>query len=295
MTGRGDMYADVTAQVLAALDAGTVPWRMPWSPAGHMNPLTNVRYRGVNPLLCELAQFNGQFERPLWATFKQIAAAGGKVRKGEHGTRLTYFRFIEKPDPDGTHTNAAGERVSRRAMLTRFVVFNVAQADGLELPDNPDSSRVHDPITACERIAAGYVGRGGPTVVHGSPQASYGPHTDTVSVPAPERFESGESYYSVLWHELAHSTGHANRLARPDLLAPNSDRKAYAREELTAEITAAMLCGQAGILPARLDQSAAYIANWRRRLADDPRCVVIAAQRAQHAADLILGPGELAA
>jgi antirestriction protein ArdC len=133
-----------------------------------------------------------------------------------------------------------------------------------------------------------------PAVKHGLAQAFYSPAGDFVGMPSSEQFRSGEDYYSVLFHELTHSTGHEIRLARKGVSGTDGQWSAfgsnpYAKEELVAEMGAAFLCGQAGIVERTLDNSAAYIASWLARLKDDPKLVVQAAAQAQKAADFILG------
>ncbi len=123
----------------------------------------------------------------------------------------------------------------------------------------------------------------------GGSRACYAPEYDRVRVPALERFEVPDQYYQTLFHELTHSTGHESRLKRPgivDLAAFGSTE--YAREELVAEMGAAFLCGEAGIVQDTIDNSAAYISNWLKRLKDDVRLVVTAAAQAQKAADFVL-------
>jgi antirestriction protein ArdC len=114
--------------------------------------------------------------------------------------------------------------------------------------------------------------------------------TDSVQIPKQERFESAESYYATLFHELAHSTGHSKRLDRglDKKLAPfgSSD---YSKEELVAELGAAFLAATAGISPPTIEQSAAYIDNWRKKLRGDKKMIVQAAGAGQRAADHILG------
>ena len=108
-------------------------------------------------------------------------------------------------------------------------------------------------------------------------------------MPRSETFESGESYYSTLFHELTHSTGHSRRLDRKlDSVPQPFGSPDYSREELVAEMGAAFLCGEAGILEPRLTQSAAYVAGWLKRLRNDRRLVVTAAAQAQKAADYVL-------
>lgn len=107
-------------------------------------------------------------------------------------------------------------------------------------------------------------------------------------------FRSGQEFYSVLFHELTHhATGHGSRLNRKGISGASGELSAfgsapYAKEELVAEMGAAFLCGQAGIVERTIDNSAAYIASWLERLRNDRRLVVQAAAQAQKAADFIL-------
>jgi antirestriction protein ArdC len=109
-------------------------------------------------------------------------------------------------------------------------------------------------------------------------------------MPAREAFNSVPEYYSTLFHELTHSTGAAHRLARKGVVDPiRFSSHDYSFEELVAECGAAFLCANAGIDNRTLDNSAAYIASWGRKLRSEPRWIVEAAGQAAKAADLILG------
>jgi antirestriction protein ArdC len=121
-------------------------------------------------------------------------------------------------------------------------------------------------------------------------RAFYRPSTDTVGMPARSAFDSIEAYYSTLFHELTHSTGHPSRLAREGILKHNPfGSEDYSKEELVAEMGAAMLCGVAGIESQTLGNSASYLQSWISRLKSDSRLVVSAAVQAQKAADYIRG------
>jgi antirestriction protein ArdC len=168
-------------------------------------------------------------------------------------------------------------------------VFNVAQCDGLDerIPKLDEPGKPFEPIAECERIAGNMPQS--PTVTHGTVGAFYRAAHDLVSMPHRERFESSEAYYSTLFHELTHATGHKSRLDRPgiaDVAAFGS--KMYSKEELVAEMGAAFLCSRAGIENATIDQSASYINGWLTKLKSDNRLVVHAAAQAQRAADFIL-------
>lgn len=97
-------------------------------------------------------------------------------------------------------------------------------------------------------------------------------------------FHRAAGYYGTLAHELTHWTGAAQRL---DRFSRFNDRKAYAFEELVAEIGNCMLCAQLGLEPA-FDQSAAYVEGWLKALKEDNRAIFRAASKAQKAVDYIM-------
>jgi len=160
---------------------------------------------------------------------------------------------------------------------------------------------VFDPIPACEAVYANMPHP--PMLRHGGERACYLRGEDLVQMPKPEAFRRREHYYSTLYHELSHACGHRSRLNRfaEENNAGAFGSPSYAREELTAEMTAAMISGVLGIAPVKvetispegeevlLESSAAYIRHWMEVLQADSRAVIIAAARAQKAADYILG------
>lgn len=171
-----------------------------------------------------------------------------------------------------------------------YSVFNVEQVENLPegvMPGVEEDQANCSPIEEAERLVAEMPNR--PEVRDGAPRASYSPVLDSVSMPHRNLFRSPEDYYSTLYHELTHSTGHGTRLARKGVVeASNFGSDPYSREELVAEMGAAFLCGHCGIEQRTLDNSAAYIQHWLSRLRDDRRLVVSAAAQAQKACDFIL-------
>lgn len=282
MSASDDIYVQVTDRIVTALEEGTVPWRRPWIAGAdsHRNPVSGTVYRGINPFLLELTSMERSYSDPRWLTFKQAKTLGGSVRKGERSTLVVFWKMLRGKDAE------TGEERTI-PLLRHYRVFNVAQCDGIDWPTEPEPE-AFDPIERCESIIAAMPNR--PTIGHGGDRAFYAPAMDAVQLPPFERFLSAESYYATAFHELAHSTGHASRLNRAELagVARFGDED-YSREELTAELAAAMLCGVSAISPPTIEQSAAYIASWLRALKADPRMLVSAAGRAQRAADYILG------
>jgi antirestriction protein ArdC len=282
---RGSAYDVITDRILALLEAGTVPWQQPWAGGEPPRNVRGTAYRGVNVFLLACQGYAS----PVWLTFKQAKEHGGAVRRGERSTPVVFWRPPERqwdgvdPDPEGSQ---------RRGLVLRYYsVFNSEQCDlptGVVPVLRAESGVPFEPIAACEAIVDGMPHR--PAIRHGGGHAFYRPSTDDVAMPLRTAFRSPEAYYATLFHELGHSTGHASRLDRKTLtdLCPFGSTN-YSREELVAEMTAAFLCGRGGIEPATIDDSAAYIAGWLRRLRGAPRMVVVAGAQAQRAADYVLG------
>lgn len=288
-----DVYGKITARILTALQAGVVPWQQPWN-GGEGAPrdlISGKPYRGLNVWL--LVHRGGS---PFWLTYRQARQIGGYVKQGAKGETVLFWQFkARKRSDEGqaedeqTTTGRAGYVVARS-----YTVFNATQC---ELPEQW-AARVkegqgelgpeREPIDACERIVAGMPGR--PKINTGGDRAFYRPSMDEVTMPERERFAAQALYYSVLFHELTHATGHAGRLGRAGVTeAVGFGSTNYSKEELVAEMGAAFLCGVAGIENRTVDTSAAYIKGWLKKLKDDPKMVVLAASQAQRAADYILG------
>jgi len=269
------VYEIVTEQVLAALDRGTVPWSRPWNLCGGQQNLDGRSYRGINPLLLEIASHLNGFDKPYWATFKQAQKYGGQVRKGSKSTLITFWKSYLKEDENGDE--------QKRFMLRYFKVFNVAQIDGLKWEEPVTVAVDHDPIAAGESLIASMPNA--PLItVKATDTACYIPALDAVMLPELGQYPKAEDYYRIAFHELAHSTGHEKRLAR-NLKFHGEE---YAAEELVAELSAAMLCAVTRIA-SDVEQSAAYIAGWRKALTADPKMIISAASKAQKAADCIRG------
>lgn len=280
-----DLYQTVTDQIVAMLEAGIVPWRSPIlgrSTAGHPKNLnTGKGYRGVNIFLLAFTAFAKGYGSSFWLTFNQAKERGGNVRKGEKSSMVIFWKQYEAADKQ------SGEPV-KVPVLRYYNVFNAEQIDGIEIPDAAKWEPIEfKPIEEAEKIAAGYLG--GPAVHHdGGQKAYYRPSTDTVHLPEQTRFATVEEYYSTLFHELSHSTGHHTRLDRKIDTNPKPFGSAdYGKEELVAEMSAAFLCSSAGIQPTVIANQAAYVGGWLKQIKADKKLVISAAGQAQRSADWI--------
>lgn len=270
------VYDIITEQIVQQLESGVAPWRKPWNIAPPANLVSGKPYRGINVLLLAIRGWGS----PYWLTYKQAAERGGHVRRGEHGTKVVFWKCdkYETETPDG----ATVEKTS--AILRYYTVFNVEQCEGIKAPQ---TARPFNPIEECACIIAGMPHAPG---FAQDARAWYRPSTDTVGMPSRAAFNSAEGYYGTLFHELTHSTGHASRLGREGIeKLEQFGSESYSREELIAEIGSAMLCGVAGIAPQTVANSASYLQSWLRVLRADARMVICAASAAQKAADYILG------
>ncbi len=270
------VYEIVTERILGELEKGEVPWRKPWRTLSPVNLVSKKPYRGINVFLLAFAGYGSQY----WLTYRQAQALGGNVRRGEHGTKIVFWKCKTRE-----RETADGEVEERKsAFLRYYTVFNLEQTEGLRaLLALPPAF----PIEPAEAIVAGMPN---PPAFEQDFRAAYVPSKDTVTMPSRTAFPSQAEYYSTLFHELTHSTGHAKRLAREGFDKPQLVRqRSYSREELIAEMGSAMLCGVAGIEQSTVANSVAYLQSWTARLKGDSRLVVSAAAAAQKAADYIRG------
>jgi antirestriction protein ArdC len=287
-----DLYAEVTQQVIAALEAGTTPWICPWDRVhGSVMPAnlsTGRPYRGVNVLLLNLQTATRGYVLNRWLTFQQARALGAHVRRGESGTPIVFFKILETDgERRGGLIDGAGERdLSTRKvipLLRSFTVFNAAQIEGLPetLVASPALPADWSPVPAAETLLA----RSGAEIRHGGDRAFYRPGDDVIQLPLRHAFDSIDAYYATALHELTHWTGHASRCNR--VLSSRAHIEAYAFEELVAEMGAAFLCSHCGIQGEL--QHASYIASWLEALRNDKRLVFTAASLAQKASDSLIG------
>ena len=278
-----DIYADVTARMVDALETGIVPWRKPWTSMGaHRNLVSGREYRGINVFLTSLSAMRGEYAYPMWVTMKQANQMGGRVRAGERGTMVVFW----EPRVDIRKNDLGEEEKVRRLVFKKYYVWNVEQVDGLVLPEipKPAGAATHEDA---ERVWGSYVDA--PGLVHTGTQAFYAHAMDMIAMPPKATFESTNAYYQVLFHEAIHSTGAKKRLNRSTLTQAGKFGDAnYSQEELVAEMGGAMLLARAGLEPA-YENSGAYLRGWLTALNDDKRLVVVAAQAAEKAARYVLG------
>jgi antirestriction protein ArdC len=279
-----DLYAEVSARIVAELERGAAPWIKPWSatPGANApaNAVSNRPYSGCNVVLLWMAQAAG-YRAPRFLTFKQALELGGNVRKGEHGTKVYFVKQLHLRDSGAD--DEAGTRVV--PIMREYTVFNVGQCENL-----PDSITIGKPMRvrnpdARDELADAFLHSIGADIREGHGEACYVPSRDFISMPAFAGFKGADHFYNVAFHELTHWTAHKSRLDR-DLKNRFGSRQ-YAAEELIAELGAAFLCAEFGF-----DgdvRNAGYIANWIELLKADKRAFFTACSQATKAADYLRG------
>jgi len=251
-----DIYQDVTDRIVALLERGVRPWAPQWDAKGSC-PVIPTRsngeaYRGINiALLWGAAEARG-FTSQQWMTFNQAKALGGAVRKGAKAERVVYWGTFKAPGDDGEE----GEEGKAKLFAKYYSVFNVCEIDGLPASYYEGG----EPLPEIERIAnaEAFVKGVGADVRHGGNKAFFSPSGDFVQMPPAGAFSEIENYYSTLSHELTHWTGAKARLDRQ--FGKRFGDKAYAFEELIAELGAAFAMARLGIASEPREDHASYLA-----------------------------------
>lgn len=274
-----DIYQTVTNLIIERLEKGIIPWSMPWKGTDSMprNLISRKPYRGFN--FWYLLSFD--FSQPYFLTFNQAKQLGASIKKGARSYMVVYWKMLEYKDED---------ELKEVPMLRYYWVFHIDDVEGISPDKIPSEDKIDygfNPIESCDRIVSEW--DDSPEIETGKNKACYIPSVDQVHMPDAKTFYKDEAYYSTLFHELVHSTGHSKRLNRHKTYANHHfGSRDYSQEELVAEMGAAYLCGISGIEMATLDNSAAYIQGWLKKLRNDKRFIVSASNLAQHAVDYIL-------
>jgi antirestriction protein ArdC len=265
------IYDETFKRLVDQLEAGTNPWRKMWTGGSGLQLRScGTPYKGGNQFILMIVGMTRGFASSHWMTYKQALGLGGQVRKGERSTHIQFFKTGVKEKP--------GEDPTTFRMARTYSVFNADQIDGLPPQFLPVSVAVNPDARDASVEAA--LGRHRPTVRHVGGTPCYIPSLDVIHLPQFEAFETAGSYYATLAHELVHWTKTKARCDR--------STDSYAFEELVAEIGACFVTARLGIQGEHIDNHAAYLAAWAKRIREDKQAIFKAATLAQIAADFLL-------
>lgn len=277
-----DLYQTVTDTIIRQIEAGAGSWIKPWVGADMPhNATSGHEYRGVNILMLWASAAGNGYTCNEWASYKQWAAAGAQVKKGEKGTMIVYYGTATPKDA------CEGEEAGKAFRFLKYShVFNAAQVEGYQ-------PKVAERPSLAQRLEAAeaFVAKTGAVVRFGGARACYVPSRDEIHMPDFAAFTdtmtgtATENAYGTLFHELTHWTGHDKRLAREFGKRFGDER--YAIEELVAELGAAFTAARLGIEAEPRADHASYLANWLQVLRNDKRAIFTAAARASEAAEYL--------
>jgi len=275
-----DIFKTITDKIIAQMELGIIPWTKPWVCAGGcISHVTGRPYSILNQILLGAP---GEY-----LTYDQALAEGGHVKKGEKGHMIVFWKPLDKKDDQGNPVidPDTGE-VEKVFYLRYYTVFHLDQCEGIKpkWTSNHLPGEELLPDEKAEQLICEYLRRSG---VHFKPEKSdrafYSPASDMVVVPALSQFSRVSEYYSTVFHELTHSTGHAKRLNRiTDVAAFGSEK--YSKEELVAELGSCFVCQSLGLsTDSSFRNSVAYLQNWLQVLKNDKKLIVSAAGKAEAA------------
>ena len=270
-----DLYKEITERIMNQMQEGVIPWHKPWISGKAISRTTGKPYSLLNQMMLGKP---GEY-----LTFKQCQAEGGKVKKGEKAQMVVFWKWMTVEDEETKEEKEV-------PFLRYYNVFHISQCENIKPKREILPAEHADADLTADRIIQGYTAREGVRLHHSEgDRAFYRPADDSITVPAMKQFISTAEYYSTIFHELTHSTGHGRRLNRIDKTAHFGSEE-YSKEELVAEIGASALVNHAGLeTVSSFRNNAAYIQNWLTVLKNDKRFIVSAAGKAEKAVNLILG------
>ncbi len=278
-----DVYEIVTNKIMEDLNKGIIPWKRPW--VGGRGAVKHNNCQPYSLLNQFLLGCSGE-----WITYNQAIKEGGKVKKGEKGKIVVFWKWLEKK-LDETDENGE-QKVQRIPFLKYNTVFEVSQCEGIKrkYAEEKGLEGIKSDEKA-EEIFANYTTKESITIHKDGTKAFYRPSDDSITVPAIEKFVNVAEYYSTLFHEAVHSTGSAKRLNRDGIVkATFFGAEDYSKEELVAEVGASMLVSICGLNTESSEKNnVAYIQSWLKALANDKRLIVSASSKAEKAVKFILG------
>lgn len=287
-----DKIAPVLTEVMIKkIENLSTQWNKPWltcvRPGNMPRNLRGTAYSGANILtlafLCE--QMN--YTTPVFMTFNQAKEEELTVVKGSKSFPVYYFlKYVFDPQtresiPYEAYVKLSDGEKERYKVLPSmryYNVFNVDQTDFAEKyperyaaltrlgePQDLSDGFRHEQLDRMLVANEWYC----PITLQFSDRAYYQPAFDRIVCPEKRQFPNGVQFYGTLMHEMAHSTGHESRLKR-DVMNSFGSRK-YAREELVAELTAALSGIMLGVTATLQDENAAYLKSWLKNMKEEPK------------------------
>lgn len=291
-----DTYELVTKRIIERMEQGVIPWQRPWickEDETKVTKATATKY-AFNRITKRIYSNSNQWllsKVGEYATFAQWSNLGGKINKGAKAEIVIFWKWLEEVVKDTDDDGNEVEKIRRTPLLRYYQVFHISDVSGvepLELSDSEESETQFSPIETAESLMTTYIEREDIGFGYGGNQAFYSPTFDSITIPQRFKFETRQAeFYSTVFHEMAHSTGHATRLDRLSHTAHFGNEE-YSKEELVAEISSASILATLEIeTKETFTNSTAYLQSWIKALQNDKRLFVIASAQADKAVNYI--------
>jgi antirestriction protein ArdC len=283
-----DLRQEVTDTIIAALEKGVAPWQKPWQAGAFempFNPTSGKLYRGGNAIHLMVVGMRNGYEDPRWLTYRQAQENGWQVLRGEKGTQIEFWQFPDARRSDHEQSKEDSPASWRDRLVYRvYTIFNARQIDGIPA-HAPRVRQEWEIMQSGEAVLR----NSGARISHDQGDcAFYNRRSDSIHLPSRAAFKTPGDYYGTALHELAHWSGHPQRLNRETL---NESYRFgdlnYAKEELRAELASVFLMAERGI-PHNPDSHAAYLGSWLQALREDKHEIFRAARDAHRATHLLI-------
>lgn len=284
------MFTDLLIKKIECLKTD---WQKPWIASLEQGLPRNIRgtlYNGGNVLMLLFYTEFMKFTLPVFLTFNQAKEEDLSVCKGARSFPVYYwFKFVVHKETKKTikyeeyRKLPATEQENYKVIpqMKYYNVFNIDQTDFAEKqperyermkkgeqPEDYSDGMIYEALDELVCLQNWYC----PIKVQYSDSAYYSPSSDHIICPQREQFPQGAEYYGTLLHEMAHSTGSPQRLNRT--FGSFFGDALYAREELVAELTAALCGAFFGYAAVPQENNAAYLKHWLTKLKEEPAFLV---------------------
>ena len=266
---RNEIYNRITEKLIIKIESGVIPWRRNWSIGSPTNMISKRPYNGIN-FLSLIAE---DHPSPYYLSFLQCKEKGATINKGATGSLIVFWKVCERNIEEGNKGSA------RIPFLRYSYTFNLSDTSLC----NTEAQRTS--ITSAEELISKLQNL--PPIKNNYRRCAYSLIDDFITLPVISDFDNQAEYYSALFHEAIHSTGHPSRLNR---ISAHADHEQYSEEELVAELGSSFLCAQAGISNSVIENQAAYLQGWMKKLKQYPEVLIRASIQAKNAVEYLLTP-----